>query len=85
MPKFKVWLNDAGYEPMGSMALAHRREATVVEIDAETARVDQQGALVFIGETKQTVSDDGKLRWAMPGNEIECFAKGIWTRWKLVG
>lgn len=69
MPKFKVWLNDAGYAPTGSMALPHRREATVIEIEANSAVSSDQGELVFY----------------TPLEAIECFAKGTWTRWKLVG
>lgn len=82
MPKFKVWLNDAGYEPMGSMALAHRREATVIDVEAAGVH-SKDGELQFTGAEIIATSVDGQFRTPLGHPIIEAFAKGIWTRWKV--
>lgn len=66
---YRVWLNDAGYEPSGGVsAVPQRRPATTVEVEAALVQVNDYGTLGFYGP-------DGR-------GLTQCFARGHWTRWQ---
>lgn len=76
--KFQVWLNDGrSNQSVSALGIGPSwSQPTVVTVEAETVMVRETGELEFIGIV--SVADFPRR---IP---IECFARGTWTRWRLV-